>query len=262
MRIHDVMTAIEKLCPPVLAEDWDAVGLVAGHPDWRAQRVLLAVDPCRATVQEAIEGEYDLLLTHHPLYLRGTTTVAASTTKGEWVTDLIRAGVSLYTAHTNADSWGTAQAMADLVGMKDARPLVPSGTDVSLGLGRIGSIEPTTLGELADLVADKLPRTPAGILVGGDENKIVRTVAVSPGSGDSFLGLVTEQGADVYITADLRHHPASDHLWGGGPALICPTHFASEWPLLPKLAQELGQALPDIKFDVSTIVTDPWGSRR
>lgn len=262
MRIQDIMTAVEEMCPPDLAEDWDAVGLVAGHPDWRGDRVLLAVDPCEQTVREAIEGEYDLLLTHHPLFLRGTTTVAANTTKGEWVTDLIRAGVSLYAAHTNADSWGTAQAMADLVGITDARPLIPSDSDPTLGLGRIGTIRPTTLGKLADHVARKLPKTPAGILVGGDENRIVETVAVSPGSGDSFLETVNQQGADVYITADLRHHPASDHLWGGGAALICPTHFASEWPLLPKLAEQLKAMLPGLQVDVSTIVTDPWSSRR
>ena len=262
MLTRDVISAIESLCPPRLAEDWDAVGLVAGSPSWEVKRILLAVDPCEATVTEALSGGYDMLVTHHPLYLRGTSTVGAHTTKGAWVTDLVRGGVSLYAAHTNADSWGTAQAMADLVGLQAARPLVPNADDPTLGLGRIGTIEPTTLGELADRVAEALPRTPAGILVGGDENRIIETVAVSPGSGDSFLSLVNEAGADAYITADLRHHPATDHLWSGGATLISPTHFASEWPLLPKLADALTSLMPGLQVDVSTIVTDAWGSRR
>lgn len=261
MKIRDITDAIEKVAPLELAEDWDAVGLVAGDPEWDVKKVLLAMDPCRATVDEAINGDYDLLITHHPLYLRGTSTVAASTTKGAWITDLIRAGVGYYAAHTNADAWGTAQAMADLLGLVNPKPLIPSETDPTLGLGRIGTIEPMTLGEFADMVAEKLPRVPAGILVGGDEEKRVVTVAVSPGSGDSFLSLVKSKGADVYVTADLRHHPASDHLWDGGCALICPTHFASEWPLLPKLAHYLHSKL-DITVDVSEIVTDPWVSRR
>ncbi|AZQ76322.1 Nif3-like dinuclear metal center hexameric protein [Flaviflexus ciconiae] len=262
MLTREIIAAVEELCPPALAESWDAVGLVAGSPDWEARRILLAVDPCEKTVSEAIDGGYDMLLTHHPLYLRGTSTVGAHTTKGAWITDLIRAGVSLYAAHTNADSWGTAQAMADLLGLENARPLIPKEDDPTLGLGRIGTIAPVMLGELADRVADLLPRTPAGILVGGDEERVVETVAVSPGSGDSFLGLVNDSGADVYITADLRHHPATDHLWGGGAALISPTHFASEWPLLPKLAGALREMLPGLEVDVSTVVTDAWVSRR
>ncbi|WP_182353373.1 Nif3-like dinuclear metal center hexameric protein [Flaviflexus huanghaiensis] len=262
MLVRDVIEAMEALCPPSLAEDWDAVGLVAGSPDWEAKRILLAVDPCEATVREAIGGEHDMLLTHHPLYLRGTSTVGAHTAKGAWVTDLIRAGVALYAAHTNADSWGTAQAMADLVGIDNARPLVPSDDDPSLGLGRIGKIQPKTLGELADRIGALLPKTPAGILVAGDESAVVETVAVSPGSGDSFLSLVSSVGADVYVTADLRHHPATDHLWAGGPALISPTHYASEWPLLPRLASALNRMLPGLVTDVSTIVTDAWVSRR
>lgn len=260
MKISDVTGALESLAPTSLAEDWDAVGLVAGSPDWEANKVLLAVDPCRAVVDEAIEGGYDLLITHHPLYLRGTSSVAATTAKGEWITDLIQAGVGLYAAHTNADSWGTAQAMADLLGLKDARPLIPSDDDPSLGLGRIGTIEPVTLGEFADRVAEVLPATPAGILVAGDEKADVTTVAVSPGSGDSFLDLVNSQGADVYVTADLRHHPASDHIWNGGCSLVVPTHFASEWPLLPKLQEALSHL--GVQIDVSTIVTDAFVSRR
>lgn len=262
MLTREVIEAVENLCPPNLAEPWDAVGLVAGSPDWQAKNILLAVDPCAATVTEAIDDGYDMLLTHHPLYLRGTSTVGAHTTKGAWITDLVRAGVSLYAAHTNADAWGTASAMADLVEMRDPQPLVPSADNPELGLGRVGTIEPVTLGELADRVAERLPKTPAGILVGGDESRIIETLAVSPGSGDGFLDVVNAVGADAYITADLRHHPATDHLWAGGAALICPTHFASEWPLLLRLAQALAEKIPGLQVDVSTIVTDAWVSRR
>ena len=180
-------------------------------------------------------------------------------TKGSWITDLIEAGVGLYAAHTNADSWGTAQAMADLLGLTHTRPLVPNADNPDLGLGRIGTIEPATLEEFAATVRDVLPAVPAGILVGGDPDRRIETVAVSPGSGDSFLAQVSDLGADVYVTADLRHHPATDHLWGGGCALVCPTHFASEWPLLPRIAEKLHGF--GLTADVSTIVTDAWGAR-
>lgn len=258
--VADVIAAIESQFPPSLAQDWDAVGLVAGDPSWPVTRVHFAIDPCEATVKEAIDAGATMLVTHHPLFLRGTSTVGAHTAKGRWVTDLIRNGVALYCAHTNADAGhsGTAAATAELLNLRDPRPLDPSADDPSLGIGRIGTIEPTTLREFAQRVKNVLPDVPAGILVSGDLDKTIETVAVSPGSGDSYLAQAN--AADVYVTADLRHHPATDHLWSGGCALICATHFASEWPLLPQL-EKLVAGKVQAETYVSTLPTDAWVQR-
>ncbi len=75
--LRDVVDMLEGLYPPALAEDWDAVGLVCGDPEWPVSKVLFAVDPVEVVVEEAIAGGAQLLVTHHPLYLRGTSTVAA-----------------------------------------------------------------------------------------------------------------------------------------------------------------------------------------
>ena len=80
-RLSEVITALESLWPPQQAESWDAVGTVCGAPDQDVTRVLFAVDPVQDIVDEAVKLGADLLVTHHPLYLRGTTTVAADTFK-------------------------------------------------------------------------------------------------------------------------------------------------------------------------------------
>ncbi|MDP9800201.1 dinuclear metal center YbgI/SA1388 family protein [Arcanobacterium wilhelmae] len=260
--ISDVVNAIETAYPPALAEDWDRVGLVVGDPAWEVTKVGFAVDPCEATVTEAIERGAHMLITHHPLYLRGTSFVAATGGKGSWVTSLIQARVGLLAAHTNADaaSTGTAQAMADLLGLENVRPLDPNPDHPELGIGRVGELPLTmSVRELAERLKALIPQTPAGITVGGDPERIVKTVALSPGSGDSYLSHANHAGADVYITADLRHHPATDHLWAGGCALIGLTHFASEWPLLPKMREHV--AALGVDTYVSTLVTDPWTLR-
>ena len=91
---------------------------------------------------------------------------------------------------------------------------------------------------------------------------MVTTVAVCGGAGDSLLDSAAVRGADVYITSDLRHHPASefreDALHGGGPALIDVSHWASEWLWLDVAAQQLRAALPGIDITVSELNTDPW----
>lgn len=88
----------------------------------------------------------DLVVTHHPLYLRGTTTVAATTFKGRVVHTLIRAGVALHVAHTNADHAdpGVSDALAEAVGVTVTGPLVPDPTDPlgRRGTGRVGLLEP------------------------------------------------------------------------------------------------------------------------
>ncbi|MFF3150329.1 Nif3-like dinuclear metal center hexameric protein, partial [Streptomyces sp. NPDC057927] len=84
-RLSEVIAALDTLWPPERAEGWDAVGTVCGEPDQEITRVLFAVDPVREIVDEAVKLGANLLVTHHPLYLRGTTTVAADTFKGRVV---------------------------------------------------------------------------------------------------------------------------------------------------------------------------------
>jgi putative NIF3 family GTP cyclohydrolase 1 type 2 len=82
---------------------------------------------------------------------------------------------------------------------------------------------------------------------------------VCGGAGDSFLGLVKSAGVDAYVTADLRHHPASEHVESGGPALVDVAHWASEWPWCEQAAEILREAFGGrVDVLVSTRRTDPW----
>ena len=252
--VGDVVRVMDELFPPEAKEDWDRVGLVVGEPEAPCRRVGFAVDPCGPTVDEAVDRKADLLITHHPLYLRGTHSVAATTAKGRWTTKLIREEVALFAAHTNADVFGSTVALAELLGVELERPL-----DEATGIGGVGRLaEAMTLREFGELVDAVLPEVPAGVLVGGDLGRVVHTVAICSGAGDSLLNLANESGADVYLTADLRHHPATDHLWNGGCALVSGTHWATEWPLLGVMERRLRRRLPQLETYISEIPTDPW----
>jgi putative NIF3 family GTP cyclohydrolase 1 type 2 len=127
-------------------------------------------------------------------------------------------------------------------------------------VGTLGA--PTTLGRLARQLGELLPPTASGIRVSGDFDAQVSTIALCGGAGDSLLNEPLVLGADVYITSDLRHHPASEAREnarvGGGPALIDVSHWASEWLWLDTAAQEIRSALPDVRVTVSELRTDPW----
>ncbi|MFI7029155.1 Nif3-like dinuclear metal center hexameric protein [Microbispora rosea] len=264
--LAEVVECLEALYDPSWAESWDAVGLVCGDPEQAVRKVLFAVDPVAVVVDEALGWGADLVVTHHPLYLHGTTSVAATTFKGRVVHRLIRGGAALYAAHTNADvaDPGVSDALARAVGLTgDLRPLQPSADDPRRGLGRIGDLPaPMPLREFAALAASGLPRTAGPLRVAGDPGRPVRTVAVCGGAGDSLLGTARAAGVDVFLTADLRHHPASEHMEADGPALVDASHWATEWPWLADAARRLTSALAargiTVEARVSDAVTDAW----
>ena len=131
LRLRDVTDLMDRWYPPALAADWDAVGLVCGDPDQDVSKILLAVDPAPAVAAEALEWGADLVLTHHPLLLRGVHSVAATTPKGRVVHDLLRGGCALFAAHTNADAPadGVNEALAHALGITDPEVLEPDPGD-------------------------------------------------------------------------------------------------------------------------------------
>jgi len=124
-----VVDLVHGWFPPDTADDWDAVGLAAGDPAAEVRRILLAVDPVQPTADEAAACDADLLLTHHPLFLRGVHGVAETTPKGRTLATLTRAGCALLSAHTNADHAdpGVSDALGRALGLRDLRPLRPVG---------------------------------------------------------------------------------------------------------------------------------------
>lgn len=258
---------MEDLYPPSWAESWDAVGLVCGDPDARVGRIMFAVDPVSAVVEEAVNWGADLLVTHHPLLLRPVHGVPATDPKGRVVHRLITAGIGLYVAHTNADvaDPGVSDALAATLGLVDTRPLARAEGDPEgrRGLGRIGALPgDLTLAEFVDRTVSKLPVTAAGLRVAGESDLAIHTAAVCGGAGDALLSTAREAGADVFLTADLRHHPSSESRERGVPALVDAAHWATEWPWLMEAQRAVTGVLAGggatVETYVSTLVTDPW----
>ncbi|MFH5877843.1 Nif3-like dinuclear metal center hexameric protein [Arthrobacter sp. NA-172] len=267
--LGQVLLAVEELWPESLAEDWDEVGLVVGRPNATVTKVMFAVDPTLAAIEEAIEWGAELLVTHHPLLLKGVNSVAATSAKGLAVHRLIESGTGLLTVHTNGDSavGGVSDVLADAFGLDNVVPLAPALHGLpEEGIGRVGDLpELMTLGDFAARVFEILPSVAGGVRVAGDKDGLVRRVAVCGGAGDSLFDAVRASQADIYVTADLRHHPASEAREAavdGRPYLIDVSHFASEWLWLPAAAEALGNVLADqghdVEIQVASTNSDPW----
>ncbi len=127
--LRDVIALLEEWYPPRWAEDWDAVGLVCGDPDDEVRAIAARRRPGRRDGGRGDRaGGRDLLVTHHPLLLRGVHGVAATTPKGRVVHGLVSGGCALYTAHTNADAPtdGVSESLALALGLRDVTPLEPA----------------------------------------------------------------------------------------------------------------------------------------
>lgn len=368
--LEDVVSLLHGWYPPDTADSWDAVGLTYGDPAARVHKVLFAVDPTLEVAREAAAWGADLLVVHHPLFLKPVHAFTTTTPKGRTLATLAGAGCALLTAHTNADRavGGVSEAMAAALGLSDVSPLLPAegpardklttfvpvgdadnvraalaeagagrigdydrasfstpgqgrfrpvegarpaiGTvgeheivaeerievvldrgsrdavvralvsahpyeepaydvvelaefaDDTVGTGRVGSLPQTTLRAFAERVSAVLPDTAQGVRVSGDPGRVVRRVALCGGAGDFLLDDVLRSDADVFVTSDLRHHPASEFVEHDGPALVDVAHWAAEWTWLPVVEARVRASLGDtVETAVSTIVTDPWHFR-
>jgi dinuclear metal center YbgI/SA1388 family protein len=265
--VGDLVGVLEAAYPPELAESWDVVGLVCGDPADPVDRVLCCVDPVQSIVDEAVELGARMIVAHHPLLLRGVHGVPADTPKGAVVHRLIRAGMALFCAHTNADAAdpGVSDALAAALGLTVRGPLAPDPTSRPgigrPGIGRIGElaqVEP--FHEFVHRVAVALPEAAWGVRGAGDPDRPIRTVAVCGGAGGDYLDHALAAGVDAYVTADLRHHPATEHLArDGAPALVDVSHWASEWPWCRQAADIVRRATGGtVEVFVATRRTDPW----
>lgn len=256
----EVVSWLEAAYPPRLAEEWDRVGLSVGDPDAAVDHVLLTVDVTDAVVDEAVALGAQLIVAHHPLLLRGVHAVRVDQPKGRVVTLLIRAGIAVFSAHTNADAAadGVADALANVLALTDRRPLDDHGQ------GRVGTLPaPLPARAVAQALAEGVPTTVAGVKLGGDPDRVVATVGVVGGAGDSMLDAARAAGVDCYVTGDLRHHPAQDFLaHADAPVLIDVPHWAAEWLWLPAAERTLQMAAQTagraVTSTISRINTDPW----
>ncbi len=268
LTLADVVAVLDDLYPPETAQSWDQVGLVSGDPEQPVRRVLFALDPTLAVIREAGELGADLLVTHHPLLLRGVHSVATTTAKGASITGLVVHDIALYVAHTNADAAtpGVNDALARACGLTDSEPLaVLEGQS----LGRVGELAaPVSLSSFVERLYAALPQAAGGLRVSGPADAQVRRVAVMGGAGDDLFGLARACAADVYVTADLRHHPvleAREESRGGPPYIVDAGHWSSESPWLASAERLLlealaahGEAGTTVETHLSAVRTDPW----
>ena len=204
-RVKDIIKVIEDFAPLSLQEGWDNSGLCIGSADAPVNSVLLGLDCTPDLVDEAVACGADMIVTHHPLIFSGLKKISPDNPVGEAVIKAIRAGISIYAAHTNADKViaGVSGAMAARLGLVNVSILDEDGEGT--GLGVVGDLpEPVTAEQAVTLVKDRfsLKVLKASRPLDG----MISRVAMCGGSGGSLIGAARKAGAQLYISGDISYH--------------------------------------------------------
>ena len=239
MILQDIINIIESVAPLSYQESWDNSGLQVGDRNAEIHAALLTVDVTESVVNEAISLGCDLIISHHPLIFKGLKHLTGSTPQERCVEKAIKHGIAIYSSHTSMDAYlhGVSGRMAEKLGVCNYRILIPSAADNEVGLGVIGKL-PTPM-KWVDFVA-KVQQTFACSLRYIDAcTEQVHTIAICGGAGADFAGEAIQQGADAYITADMKYHEMQAAC--GQIGVIDLDHWTSEH-FTREIFQELLQA--------------------
>lgn len=233
MKCSEFIKRLELLVPLSYACDWDNCGLLAGRGDKEVKKVLVALDATDEVIEDAIEKQADILLTHHPLIFKPLKQVNDQDFISRRILKLIQNDINYYAMHTNFDSvpGGMADLAAGLINLTDISVLNPegeTGEGIPYGIGAFGFLEqPVSLRELAKQVKEAF-HLPFVTVYGLEQvTEPISRVAITPGSGKQMISFAQALGAQVFITGDMGHHEGIDAV-AGGMAVIDGGHYGLE----------------------------------
>ena len=230
--VLDIYNFINDIAPFETAESWDNVGLIIGSTYASASKVLLALDITEEVVEEAIDGQFNLIMTHHPFIFSGIHAITFEDRQGRLLLKLIQQNISVIAAHTNLDQsfkYGINRMIADNYQLKEVKPLSNLHR-----FGIFGKLPvPLTFDALCDLTKSifgvktlKVVNAPKSENR-NDINRQIQVLALSSGASSDFIGDALSVKADVYITSDIKYHEAQKVI-GTEMLLIDVGHFESE----------------------------------
>lgn len=257
----DIINIMEKYASTSIAESWDNVGLILGDENSSVQNVLVALDINDDVIQEAINLNCNMIITHHPFIFKSIKSIKSSDVIGNRIIKLIKNNISVYTAHTNLDitNNGTNDTFATFLELNNLQPIFKAENS-DLGIGRMGEFkEEITFIELINRVKkvinlDKL-------VVCGDLDKSIKKVAICTGSGGepNFIIEAKNQNCDAYITGDIKYHN-SQIAQDLGLCLIDATHYASEVLIVPVICDYINKCAKKLNLDVLCIASKVDGT--
>lgn len=251
--IKDIITCLDEIAPFTIAETWDNVGLLVGNRNREVKSMLIGLDPTTKLLDEAQKIGADTIITHHPAIFKPIPSIDTGEPAGKFLEQALNSKINVFACHTNFDSVvpGVNDELTDLLGLENISPLVPNTSQPvdGAGMGRVGYY-PQPLDRSMFLNRLLAVLELSSVQVAGSLPERISCVALCGGSGSEFAEVARNCGADLYITAEIKHNIAR---WAEEAefCVIDGTHYATEKPALRLLTEKLIAYATTHNWDIS-----------
>lgn len=258
-RISKLVSSLVDIAPPELSEEWDNTGFLLGDADRVTEKILTCLTLTSGVADEAIAGDFGLIVSHHPILFRPVRQITTADPQGEILLKLIRAEIAVYSPHTSYDNstLGINRQLAEAFMLGDIRPLRVRDCEreTEIGSGRVGRLEQATpLAEIADMAKTRFGISTVGLV--GDPGRMVEKVGIACGSAAEFLPDAARLGCHLFITGEARFHDClKARELGIGMLLL--GHYASERGGVEQLSRLIAERHPECQVEASQVESDP-----
>ncbi len=239
----------EKMCadlPKEMSCPWDKDGFeVCPGSSSEVKRVLVALDVTGDVIDKAIDEDFDVIMSHHPIFWNGIGRLSDDDFDGARAIKLIKNDISVMSFHTRLDAQagGVNDILASLLGLRNVTVMEKEDERIM----RVGELDrEMTPDEFCKLVKEKLC---VGAVALSPCGKNVKRVAVLGGGGGGDIGLAVASGADTYLTGELKHSQlmSAAEL---GINLVMAWHYDTEFPACRRLCELAERNCPDAYVEV------------
>ncbi len=239
-QIKDILKALNKLAPFNLAEEWDNVGLLVGNAENTVSSILVGLDPTLGLVDEAISRKANTIITHHPVIFHPLPAITTNTPSGKLLERALSNHINIIACHTNFDSAedGVSDVLARALGLTNLQPLIATDPKNSTtGLGRVGILTKKKQGKAFLESLHSVLQIPL-LQIAGPLPEYITKVAVCGGSGSDFAEAAWKSGADLYLSAEIKHSTAR---WAeeANFCIIDGTHYATEYKIVEHIVNKM-----------------------
>ena len=248
-----IISIIEKFAPICDAEEWDNVGFQIGNINTEVDKVMVTLDIDLNVVDEAIEKNVDLIISHHPLIFNKISKIDDSMYIGKVILKLIKNNISVYVAHTNLDAsmQGPSDYLAELLGLENVSILVPISKNS--GFARVGTLkESMKTSEFIEYVKEKLNLNIIKFV--GEAVGNIYKVGLCTGAGSEYYIDAKKNSCDIYITSDVKYHIANDMI-NDKLKVMDLGHFETENIYMERLKKILEIEFEHKGYDVKVILS-------
>ena len=256
MKAKQVFDALEQYAPLPLQDGYDNAGLQIGlTEEQEVTGALLCLDVTEAVIDEAERMGCNLIVAHHPLLFRGLKQITGQSYVERCVIKAIQKGIGIYAAHTNLDNaeGGVNYRIAEKIGLENLS-FLDAKSGLSAGAGVVGEL-PVAEDERDFLVRLKGLFGIQCIRHNRLSGRKIRRVALCGGAGGFLLSQAIAQGADAFLTGEMRYH---DYFGHEGDLLITEMgHYESEQYTMEIFAEVLEKHFPELKIVKTSHNTNP-----